>query len=311
MYYDCFIKMNPLTTFADISGAIINTNFESVALDIFRTQAHECEPYSRYLELLGVDASRVDNLAEVPFMPIEFFRTQRVYCAEHKEELVFSSSGTTGAETSHHYVASAELYQESFMAGFRQFLGDPSAYKLVTLLPSYRPGSSLLYMIDHLQRHCTGERVLLWGVTFALLEAARSGEMGVLPPGSIVIETGGMKGRAQEITTEELHRELCEGFGVERVASEYGMCELLSQAYSLGGGLFSPSQTMRVVGRSLTNPLNGAAIGQECGLNVIDLANRYSCSFLATGDGGVVYEDGTFRVLGRLQGEILRGCNML
>ncbi len=303
--------MNSLKTFAQINKAIQECGFEEVALAVFRLQARECKPYRKYIDLLGVDVEKIDEMSKIPFIPIEFFRTHRIYCGNTQEELTFSSSGTTGADTSHHYVASAQLYEQSFMAGFRQFLGDPSGYKLITLLPSYRPGSSLLYMIDHLQRHCTGQRVLLWGVTFALLEAARSGELGMLPEGSIVLETGGMKGRKEEITIEELHRELCQGFGVERVASEYGMCELLSQAYAAEGGVFTPSRTMMAMGRNLTNPLQSAQCGLECGLNVIDLANRHSCSFIATGDKGVIYENGTFRVLGRIQGEILRGCNML
>lgn len=296
---------------SDIIELITKEGFEAAALETFRFQAAHLDIYRRYIELLGVNPEEVTSLEGIPFLPIEFFRSHRVYCGGGVEELVFNSSGTTGSDTSTHYVASAELYRDSYEYGFREFFGDMGGYRLVTLLPCYRSGSSLLHMIEGLRGQCTGERVLLWGVTFALLEEAMSGRDVRLPEGSIVLETGGMKGREYEISREELHRVLCGAYGVESIASEYGMCELLSQGYSMGGGLFRPCSTMRVLGRDLENPLSVSLEGERCGINVIDLSNRYSCSFLATGDCGAVHSDGSFEIYGRIEGEILRGCNML
>ncbi len=300
-----------MKTYKDISLQIAEEGFEATALAVFRYQAEHLEVYRQYIELLGVDVIGVDSIDKIPFLPIELFRTHRVYCAEGEPELTFSSSGTTGGETSRHYVASATLYKDSYEAGFREFFGEFSDYRLVTMLPSYREGSSLLYMIEGLRQECTGEKVLLWGVTFALLEEALSGKAEQLPEGSIVLETGGMKGRKHEISRTELHSTLCAAYGVKTIASEYGMCELLSQGYSFGDGIFRPSRTMRIIGRSLENPLQTNLTDQPCGLNVIDLCNYYSCSFLATGDRGIVYSDHSFEVYGRIEGEILRGCNML
>ncbi len=300
-----------MKNFCDIITSIKTKGFEATALGVFNFQAQECAPYREYLELLGVDIQSVNSIEKIPFLPIELFRSHRVYCGTGDAELEFASSGTTGTDTSVHYVASAQLYRDSFMSGFREFFGSPQDFKLVTMLPCYREGSSLLYMIEELKRQCTGQRVILWGVTFALLEAARSREDIRLAEGSIVLETGGMKGRGREIERTALHAELIEAFGVERIYSEYGMCELLSQGYSSGEGLFQPSSTMRVMGRSLHNPLSEGEVGKVSGLNIIDLANLYSCSFIATGDRGIVHPDGSFEVLGRIEGEILRGCNML
>lgn len=280
-------------------------------LEIFRYQALNCEPYAKYVNLLSIDIQRVTEIEEIPFLPIEFFRSHKVYCARSEPQAVFHSSGTTGADTSSHYIASLELYEQSFLAAFNEFYGSPSVYNMRTMLPSYRPGSSLLYMVSKLQPLCTGSRVLLLGVSFALLEAVRSGDIQKLPAGSIVMETGGMKGHNYEISRAELHAELCDGFGVDKIHSEYGMCELLSQAYSSGDGIFRPSSAMQVYIRDASNPLKLLPDENIGGLNIIDLSNRYSCSFIATGDKAIKHTDGTFEVLGRLGGEILRGCNML
>ena len=284
--------------------------FETEALALFRLQAQYCVPYRRYIEALGVDPDRIEALERVPFLPIEVFRTQRVYWGDAEPELVFRSSGTTGADTSHHFVASAEAYERSFLACFEEFYGSPSQYELHTLLPSYREGSSLLYMVEKLKKRCTGRRKLLLGVTFALVEAARSGALADLKP-EIVVETGGMKGRGQAIERRELHALLCRAFGVERIRSEYGMCELMSQAYSDGGGVFRTPRSMRVLVRDPMHPLRLLPPGTPGGLNVVDLNNRTSCAFLATGDRGIVHADGSFEVLGRLEGEVLRGCTLL
>lgn len=300
-----------MITYNEISNLITSEGFEGAALKVFRFQVGRLPIYKRYVELLGINPERVTSLSDVPYLPIEFFRREKIYSAENEPQLIFNSSGTSGGETSTHYVASSQLYIDSFMAGFKEFFGAPEEYRLVTMLPSYREGSSLLYMIEELKRQCTGEKIILWGVTFALLEEALSGKDVTLPPNSIVLETGGMKGRGKEIERRELHKILCNAYGVKSIASEYGMCELLSQGYSSTGGIFTPSSTMRVVGRQITNPLKPSTIGEECGINIIDLSNYYSCSFLATGDRGTIRPDGSFEIHGRLSGEILRGCNML
>lgn len=286
-------------------------NFDQQALEVFEHQVAHSDIYRRYVDLLGIDVSSVTTIEDIPFLPIEFFRSHRIYSAQNEPQLIFSSSGTTGADTSHHYVASAARYEQSILDGFTHFYGDPSQYELRTLLPSYRDGSSLLYMVSILRPLCTGQRVLLLGVTFALLEEACSGKCQKLPADSIVMETGGMKGRMQQIEREQLHGQLCRAFGVERIHSEYGMCELLSQSYSDGDGIFRPSPSMRVMTRRLDNPLRAAQVGEVGGINVVDLNNIDSCSFIATADRGIVHADGSFEVLGRIEGEILRGCNML
>lgn len=308
-------------------------------LDTFRYQWDHCPPYRQWCDLLGVEASHVDQWAKIPFLPIEVFRQAKVYSSavEHDAELVFTSSGTTSAQTSQHFVASAEHYIETFTDGFTKFYGDPAAWSIFALLPGYldRKGSSLVYMVDKLHKvnalrggffsdnidlfHESlvravgrGERIMVVGVTFALVSYAERFRIG-LPAGSVVMETGGMKGRGREIARAELHAMLGKAFGVDAIHSEYGMTELLSQGYSPGGGVFYPIDTLRVVGRALDNPLEivPAAAGRVVGLNVVDLANLYSCSFLATGDKGTVHPDGSFEVHGRIEGEILRGCNML
>lgn len=284
------------------------TDFESRALDTFRFQAENCPPYRQYIELMGIDPNSITSFDQIPYLPIEIFRTHRVYTGDKEPELIFNSSGTTGGETSTHYVKSAALYEESLLRCFTEFYGSPSQYELRTMLPSYREGSSLLYMIEKLRPLCTGSKILLIGVTFALLEASESGEA---YRADIVMETGGMKGRDYQISREDLHEKLCRGFGVEKIHSEYGMCELLSQAYSSGDGVFRTPSSMRVSVRDLRNPMRTGIVGQRGGINVCDLSNRYSCSFVATGDSGILHEDGSFEVLGRIEGEILRGCNML
>lgn len=304
--------------------------FCAAALKVFEHQFNCCEPYRRYVELLGV---QVNSFEDIPFMPIEFFKSHKIYGAQVEPEVVFTSSGTTGSETSRHYVALVERYRRSFMEGFRRFYGEPSEYSLFALLPSYmeRQGSSLTLMVEQLQA-CNaehggfylydfeklaadfkvarqrGERVLLIGVTFALLDFAES--FGCDLSGAVVMETGGMKGRRREIGREELHEILCRAFNVSSIHSEYGMTEMLSQCYSSGGGVFEAPPWVEVSVRSLRNPLERLAYG-EGGINVADLANWDSCSFLATGDRGVVYRDGRFEIKGRIALEQLRGCNML
>lgn len=322
--------------------------FDTAALVTFRHQAQHCPPYRSYLDLLGVDPARVESVSQIPYLPVEIFKHHRVYddtCAE--PELTFSSSGTTGAQTSRHVVASAALYRRAFVRGFRWFYGAPDAWSIFALLPGYaqRPDSSLVYMVEQLreanparggfylhqyealardlrQAALRGEKILLLGVAFALLdfvEYLKSSPLDTgttllhLPADAVVMETGGMKGHRREISREELHETLCEAFGVPCIHSEYGMTELLSQAYSSGNGIFRPSPWMRVSLRNLQNPLQRLEeLGQPGGINVIDLANQHSCSFLAIGDRGMLTDNnGSFQILGRIEGSQLRGCNML
>lgn len=304
--------------------------FRAVALKVFEHQVECCLPYRQYVELLG---AKVKCFEDIPFMPIEFFKSHKIYGAQSEPEVVFTSSGTTGSETSCHYVASLERYRCSFMEAFRRFYGEPSEYSLFALLPSYmeRQGSSLTLMVEQLQA-CNaqkggfylydfeklaanlavarqeGEKILLIGVTFALLDFAEAFDCDL--SGAVVMETGGMKGRRREVGREELHRTLCEAFNVQSIHSEYGMTEMLSQCYSSGDGVFEAPSWVEVSLRSLRNPLERFHSG-EGGINVVDLANWDSCSFLATGDRGLVYEDGRFEILGRISTEQLRGCNML
>jgi hypothetical protein len=309
--------------------------FEQACLDVFRRQAQACEPYRRYLSYLGVRAEDVCCAAQIPFLPIEFFKTERVVCGDAAAQVAFTSSGTTGADASRHYVTDVQLYEESFLRGFEHFYGAPQKYCILALLPGYaeRQGSSLVYMVERLvgqSAHPLGgfflrsydelaerlallqrqrQQAILVGVSFALLDLAEQRPLRL--PNLTVMETGGMKGRRRELPRQELHRSLCSGFGVERIHSEYGMTELLSQAYSLGGGRFSAPPWMRVTLRDLRNPFSAAAPNASGGINVIDLANQNSCSFIETQDLGKLNADGTFEVLGRIDHAIARGCNML
>lgn len=318
------------------------SGFEALALDIFRFQAAHCAPYRQYIDLLGVDPGGVVSVADIPSLPVEFFKSHRIWSApsDRQPEVLFTSSGTTGTETSRHEVASVALYDASFTRGFEHFYGAPSSWSIFALLPSYleRSGSSLVWMVEHLQaqNRASGgfylydhdkltadlqkaaqnsQKILLIGVAFALLDyaeylASRSLTL-ALPSDAVVMETGGMKGRRREVSRETMHETLCGAFGVERIHSEYGMTELLSQAYSDGEGLFRCPPWMRVTTRDLQSPLASASVGTVGGVNVMDLANLWSCAFLAIQDRGVVYADGSFRVLGRIEGAQLRGCNML
>lgn len=309
--------------------------FEQACLTTFYRQAQACEPYSRYLSYLGVRAEDVKCAAQIPFLPIEFFKTERVACKNAKEQITFTSSGTTGAETSRHYVTDVQLYEESFLRGFEHFYGAPQKYCILALLPGYaeRQGSSLAYMAERLVEqsahplggfflhnydelaarlallHRQQQQAILIGVSFALLDLAEQRQFRF--PNLTVMETGGMKGKRREMPREELHRSLCRSFGVEVVHSEYGMTELLSQAYSLGNGRFLTPPWMRVSLRDLHNPFSPAATGVSGGINVTDLANQNSCAFIETQDLGRLHADGTFEVLGRIDHAIARGCNML
>ena len=321
-------------------NAFDGADFDELALEVFHFQARYNDLYSRYLSLLGVAADAITQPAEIPFLPIQFFRNYRVKTGEWKEEAVFSSSGTTGASTSFHAVRSLSFYRENARRIFRHFYGDPADHGMLALLPSYleRSGSSLVCMAEHfislsrwpqsgfflnnmeelvavlrevsaVEAAGAPAHIVLLGVSFALLDLAERFPMPL--KNVIVMETGGMKGRRRELTREELHGTLTKAFHLPAVHAEYGMTELFSQAYSHGEGLFRPGPLMRVYAREITDPLSLQQPGKTGVLNVMDLANFDTCSFIATDDLGRVGEDGSFEVLGRVDNSDIRGCNLL
>jgi phenylacetate-coenzyme A ligase PaaK-like adenylate-forming protein len=311
-------------------------SFRAASLEIFHFQAKHCPVYRDYLAALKVDPAQIIEPEEIPFLPIEFFKSHTVLAEGRQAEIIFESSGTSGSEPSRHHVADAGLYRESFLRSFYSFYGSPEELCILALLPSYleRETSSLVYMMDHLirwsghpdsgfyldqleelsailmKRNNDGHPTLLVGVSFALLQLAEQHPMDLWNHIRIM-ETGGMKGRRKEMVRSELHLQLKEAFDLDTVHSEYGMTELLSQAYSDGDGLFMAPPWMKVLIRDPNDPLTLLPHGKSGGINIIDLANVYSCSFVATGDLGKVQEDGSFEVLGRYDHSDIRGCNLL
>lgn len=304
-------------------------DFDRMTLEVFRFQAEACTPYREYLELLGVDPAAVECPEQIPFLPIELFKSHRVYCGSNPPQQIFTSSSTTGQTPSRHYVADLRIYEEAFTRSFELFYGPAEQTAIFALLPNYleREGSSLIYMVEGLIRRGgggfylydhdallrdmeahQGKKILL-GVSYALWDLAEE-QRGALHD-VIVMETGGMKGRREELPREEFHRLLCDAFGVQSIHSEYGMAELMSQAYSDGNGIFRTPPWMRICVRDLNDPFRLLPNGATGGVNLIDLANLYSCSFLQTQDLGKVYDDGSFRILGRISGSEIRGCNLL
>jgi hypothetical protein len=309
--------------------------FDALAMDIFRLQAQNNSIYRNYLQALKIAWQTIDSPDKIPFLPIEFFKSHEVKTGEFIPEIIYSSSGTGGDKTSRHHVRFNSIYHQAFNEGFRMFYGDPSGYVICALLPSYleRNGSSLIEMTssliassrhedsgfflhDHeklaeiLLRHDnTGKRKnLLIGVTFGLLDFAERYQISL--PNTVVMETGGMKGRRKEMIREEVAEVLCSAFSVKSIHSEYGMTELLSQAYSSGGGIFHCPPWMRVMVRDTSDPLSAGRTGSGT-LNIMDLANVHSCAFIATQDLGKVHPDGSFEVLGRMDHADIRGCNLL
>ena len=308
--------------------------FIDTALQIFRRQAEDCAVYRDFIKGLKINPAEVSAVEQIPFLPIEFFKSHQIVTSTKPAEIIFTSSGTTGITTSNHHVTDVSWYIQSFRNAFELFYGNVKTYTIVALLPSYleREGSSLVYMTDDLIRQSgnpdsgfflynhqelyhllkkqqqTKKPALLIGVTFALLDFIEQCPINF--PELIVMETGGMKGRRKEMIREELHGQLCSGFGVSSIHSEYGMTELLSQAYSKGNGIFNCPPWMKITTRDPNDPLT-LLYNRTGGINVIDLANINSCSFIATQDLGKVYEDGTFEVLGRFDNSDIRGCNLL
>ncbi|MCJ7466519.1 MAG: acyl transferase [Maribacter sp.] len=309
--------------------------FEQCALKIYGYQFRNNPVYHKFCRYLGKTEKNVSALQEIPFLPIDFFKSKNVVSGVAKPEMVFTSSGTTGSITSFHYVTNVQLYRQSYLQGFQYFYGLVSEYCILALLPSYleRQGSSLVYMVDDLIKRsghpesgfqlndldsltkkllkldAAGTKILLIGVSFALLELVEIFQFNL--KNTIIMETGGMKGRRKEMIREELHGLLKEGFGVSRIHSEYGMTELLSQAYSEGDGIFKTPPWMQVRIRDTEDPLTPQDRNKTGGINIIDLANLNSCAFIATQDLGKMQADGRFEILGRFDNSDIRGCNLM
>ena len=307
-----------------------DAEFEAVALELFRWQAATCEPYRQYVELVGVDPQQVLRVEDIPFLPIEFFKVCDVYCGDVAPEKVFTSSSTTGQTPSRHMMQSLALYERAFTEAFEQFYGAVEGWSIYGLLPSYleREGSSLVYMVDKLIDRCgsggfyldeyekliadmaaDSKPKILLGVSYALWDLAE--RYAPKLANTIVMETGGMKGRREELSKEEFHKILTSAFGVEKIHSEYGMAELTSQGYSSGEGVFRAPRWMRVRVRDVNNPLKMLPLDSRGAINIVDLANISSCAFIATQDVGRTFADGSFAIEGRLSGADIRGCNLL
>lgn len=312
-----------------------NEAFNDKALEVFKFQFENNRVYRSFCDLINKTPSDVSTYKDIPFLPIQFFKTHEVLSSKASYNTTFTSSGTTGAATSKHHVTDLTVYEKSFNLGFQQFYGDIKDYVVLALLPSYleRKGSSLIHMVNALIKQSNntesgfylnnlselkdtlvtldkqGQKVLLIGVSFALLDLVESYKFKLNH--TVVMETGGMKGRRKELIREELHDILKNGFGVNTIHSEYGMTELLSQGYSKGNGLFNCPNWMRILTRDTEDPLTIQKNGKTGGLNVIDLANINSCAFIATQDLGRVYEDNSFEVIGRFDHSDIRGCNLM
>lgn len=312
-----------------------DTEFEKVALEIFKYQFETNRVYRSYCDLLCKHPSDIQKIEDIPFLPIQFFKSHEVVSNLKSPTITFSSSGTTNTGNSKHFVTDLKLYEQSFFSAFKLFYGEPSEYCILALLPSYleRDGSSLIYMVDALIKNSKnsssgfylnnldelaatlrrneekGIKTLLIGVTYALLDLIEKFQFNL--KNTIVMETGGMKGRRKEIIREELHDLLKVGFGVNKIHSEYGMTELLSQAYSKGDGNFTCPPWMKVLTRSIYNPFETNVSSKNGGINIIDLANLNSCAFIATQDLGKTYEDGSFEIIGRFDAADIRGCNLM
>jgi len=305
--------------------------FEKKALEVFHFQRENCLVYKEYVRILNKPEPTC--IEEIPFLPISFFRTRKIITHDKKTEIVFKSSGTTDSERSQHFLADIELYKTSFLKSYEQFIGKPEEHVILALLPNYleQGDSSLVFMVDELIKKSdnslsgfvlnsikevqkryraaikANKKCVIIGVSYALLDLAETGSDFSQ---ACVIETGGMKGRRRELIKEELHAILKQGLNLNFVMSEYGMTELLSQAYSINDGRFQTPKWMKILVRDVYDPLTFEEEGKLGGVNIIDLANLYSCSFIATDDLGRKYAD-YFTISGRMDNSILRGCNLL
>jgi phenylacetate-coenzyme A ligase PaaK-like adenylate-forming protein len=319
----------------DIFNIQTEQDFNKIALEVFKHQFTNNKVYRSFCDLLCVHPSDVKTVEEIPFLPIQFFKTHRVLSSKGNPVITFESSGTTGSRTSKHLVTDLSVYTKSYSKGFAHFYGDIEEYAVLALLPNYleRKGSSLVYMVDDLiarSKHEesgfylhnlealakklttldeSGQKTLLIGVSFALLDLIELHQFNL--KNTIIMETGGMKGRRKELVREELHAVLQSGFGVSQIHSEYGMTELLSQGYSNGKGIFKTPSWMKILTRDPEDALTINPSGKNGGINVIDLANYHSCSFIATQDLGKVHDNQTFEVIGRFDNSDIRGCNLM
>ena len=309
--------------------------FNKKALEVFNHQFKNNKVYRSFCDLLYIHPSDITKIEDIPFLPIQFFKQRKIVSSLDEVDEIFTSSGTTGSITSKHYVTDINLYKQSYLNGFHHFYGDIEDYTVLALLPNYleRKGSSLVYMVDDLIRKSKQEesgfylnnledlakkltqlnhqhkKVLLIGVSFGLLDLIEKHQFRLT--NTIIMETGGMKGRRKELIRNELHKLLSIGFGVEKIHSEYGMTELLSQAYSIGNGIFETPPWMKILTRDTEDALTIQPTGNTGGINVIDLANYNSCSFIATQDLGKTHHNNTFEIIGRFDNSDIRGCNLM
>lgn len=331
--------MNEISTLELELKSLTASNFKALAIKIFNVQYLQNELYQNYCNLLKIIPSNILKIEQIPFLPIQFFKTKKITTTLFEEEVIFESSGTTGSVNSKHFVKDKRLYEESYLKGFRKFYGNETDYCIIGLLPSYleRQSSSLVYMVDDLikksghknsgfylydyeklknvllENEKAKQKTILIGVTYALLDFAE--QYPIKLEHTIVMETGGMKGRRAELTRSEVHKILSANFEIENIHSEYGMTELLSQAYSKEKGIFACSNTMKIVLRSEDDPLeimhNEDKSFITGAINIIDLSNLYSCSFIATDDAGKLNKNGNFEILGRLENSDIRGCGLM
>jgi len=312
-----------------------SSQFNKLTLEIFNFQYDNNPVYQKFCSYLGKTKSNVDVVEDIPYLPIEFFKSKKVIAKNQKPQIVFESSGTTGQLVSKHYVSELSIYVKSYLKTFEHFYGNIEDYCVLALLPSYmeREGSSLIYMVKDLIKksgnpksgfyldnkvdllktleshdQSAGKSILI-GVSYALLNISEHHSLKL--KNTIIMETGGMKGRRTELVRDELHNILKNSFGLDAIHSEYGMTELLSQAYSKANGIFNCPPWMSVSIRETEDPLTTESFGKVGGINIIDLANIYSCSFIATQDLGRIYKDGSFEVLGRFDHSDVRGCNLM
>ena len=319
----------------DIFNIESQEQFTEIALKVFKHQFKNNKVYRSFCDLLYKHPSDISKIEDIPFLPIQFFKSRKVLSSLNQIDETFTSSGTTGYITSKHFVTNINVYKESYLKGFAHFYGNIEDYVVLALLPNYleRKGSSLVFMVNDLIKKTKNsesgfylnnlddlaqklinldkknQKVLLIGVSFALLDLVEKQQFNL--KSTIVMETGGMKGRRKELIRDELHQILQNGFGVKEIHSEYGMTELLSQGYSNGNGIFETPPWMQILTRDTEDALTINSKEKKGGINVIDLANYNSCSFIATQDLGKVNQNGTFEIIGRFDNSDIRGCNLM
>lgn len=316
-------------------------DFEEACLSIFNYQYENIGIYHQFVDYLNINPKKISKITEIPFLPIEIFKHHTILDRNRQTDTYFQSSGTTNIQTlSRHWIADFELYQQSILHCFQQFIGHPKDYIFLGLLPNYleRQNSSLIYMVDFLMnkssqkengyflynhpellellKNLNNRKIILFGVSFALLDfidfcEANGGFYSAQNSNLIIIETGGMKGRKEEMTKDELLKILRNGFLTDKIYSEYSMTELLSQAYSLGNNIYQSPNWLRIMIRNLEDPFSYVEKGKTGAVNIIDLANKYSCSFIATQDLGKSFDNHQFQILGRIDHSDIRGCSLL